>query len=259
MKPITTIASFTILEAVRAHVFTGIAFLSALLLSSAYFLRELHFGDNLAQFLLDSFTGINLFFGGILTIALVSQLFQRDLEHRWLLMLLSRPVNHHEVIIGKALGIFCIVALFVLLNVSLLCVMLALGVSENLGQVFSAVPRIATNSFIGLVILGCSSLVIASFASSLFTHLILSLLFTCGMLLVESADRLVEKGAGLSRIFGQTISLLLPDLAAFFKAPLLEVRSASSPGSGWDLIPYGLLFVALYLFLAILILRKREL
>lgn len=262
MKATLTIARFTILEAVRAQIVLGTAALSLGLLLTGYFLRDLHFGDSLPQFLLDSLSGVNLVFGTILTITTVSQLFHRDIENRWILILLSRPVRHRDVVAGKFLGILATAALFVTLNGTLTAALLVLsGGGTESASALASIPPLSLASFAGLSVLAAASIAISTLSTSLFTHLILSILFGFVSLLGDAARELATTGDhAVARIFGEIVSRIVPDLAAFFEAPLLLVsRAGRITGPGPELGIYAVSFVVLYLILAVVLLRRREL
>ncbi len=262
MSSILTIARFTVLESIRAQIVLGTAVLSLGLLLAAYLLRDLHFGDSLPQFLLDSLTGVNLVFGGILTITTVSQLFHRDIENRWILILLSRPVRHRDVVLGKYLGILATGGLFVALNGLLTALLLAVAeTGDGQAAALPAIPAITLASFGGVAVLASASIAISALSTSLFTHIILSLLFGFSGLLGDAARELAETGdTSFTRVFGVIVSRIVPDLAAFFEAPLLLVsRAGRLVGPEPGLAPYAAAFVILYLTLAVILLRQREL
>ncbi len=69
--------------------------------------------------------------GNLIAIFLGANFLYKELELRTLYVLLSRPLDRHEVILGKYLGILMTVAVFLALTASLLLVLLTLTATED--------------------------------------------------------------------------------------------------------------------------------
>ncbi len=173
--------------------------------------------------------------GNLLLLLLVSVLTMRLIAEEKKLgtieLLLTAPVRDSEVILGKFLG-----------SLSILTVMLALTLYYPLLLIIFGDPDMGPigTGYLGLFLLGCTSLAIGLFASSLTSNQIVSAVVAAGILF---ALWFLEGAAGfLPQAMGEVIGYF--SLAHYF--PDLMKGVIDTRG-----IIYYLSIAALFLFLAI--------
>ncbi|MFC1966803.1 ABC transporter permease [Chloroflexota bacterium] len=182
-------------------------------------------------------TSINGFFqaGGLLLLLLSAVLTMRLLaEERkmgTLELLLTSPVRDSEIVIGKFLGSLGILTVMLVLTFYYPILLISLG-DPDMGPIASG--------YLGLFLLGCTSLAVGLFASSMTSNQIVAAVVAGGILFAlwfmgAAADFLPE---AFGDIIGYlSLSFYFPD----FMRGLIDTRG----------IVYYLSITALFLFLAI--------
>src|SRR5688500_5742639 len=112
VRRVRLIAGNTMREAVRQRLFAFVGLLAVALVVGAQWLRELNFGSPELKFIADFGFGAMAFFGSVLTIIAMAQLFFSEIEHRTVLTLLAKPVRRSEFVIGKYSGVVVLAGLF---------------------------------------------------------------------------------------------------------------------------------------------------
>ena len=120
LRRVWLIARMTALEAARQRAFHLVLLLAAGFVPGALAFSEFNFGTSELKFIADFGFGTLAIFGSILTVAVTTQLFFAELEHRTLLTLLAKPVWRGEFLLGKWVGIMAVVSAFCLLVTLLL-------------------------------------------------------------------------------------------------------------------------------------------
>lgn len=104
MKPIWTIAALTVKEAIRDKILYLLFSFAALLILSSVLMGKLTVGDD-AKIIKDVGMAAIHFFGIMIGIFIGVGLIFRDMEKRTIYLILSKPVERHEFLIGKFLGL----------------------------------------------------------------------------------------------------------------------------------------------------------
>jgi ABC-type transport system involved in multi-copper enzyme maturation permease subunit len=125
MRALLLIASNTFKDAIRQKIVFLMAFVALALTFSSTYLLKFDLGHEQLSFIADFTTGALGFFGTVIAIVSVCQLFYSEFESRTATTLLSKPLGSFEFVAGKLLGAAMLLAVFVLVVSVLGCAMLA--------------------------------------------------------------------------------------------------------------------------------------
>ena len=268
---IRLIAGNTFLEAIRQKFFSALFVISVGLLLLSRFFQNLDFGTSELNFIVDFGFGQLFFFGSVLSIVSMTQLFFNEIESRTVLPILSKPVRRVEFLIGKWLG----VQIFMLIFTGVISLLLAgilfrteSALRVSLGEEFPVEPYIVYGE---IAVFGCIqwikfgvicsiSLLIGSFSnSSLFT------MMTSFFVLVicqtqHTARNFLSNLDGIYGWLAQFLSILFPNFKIFEVGHSLVI--AEHAGLPFvtilRIVLYGLVYTAGFLLLAQVSFRRRE-
>ncbi|MBA7647523.1 hypothetical protein ES703_55295 [subsurface metagenome] len=167
----------------------------------------------------------------LLSAALTMRLLAEERKLGTIELLLTAPVRDSEVILGKFLGSLCILAIMLVLTLYYPLLLIIFG-DPDIGPI--------ATGYLGLLLLGCSSLAVGIFASSLTSNQIVAAVVTGGILfalwfLGMGANYLPQ---ALGEVIGYfSLSYYFPD----FMRGIIDTRG----------IIYYLSITALFIFLAI--------
>lgn len=278
---ICALASNTFLEAVRQKLFHTLLILAIALIGSANFFRQFDFGSSELKFISDFGLGAILFFGSILAIVVTAQLFFSEVENRTALTILAKPLYRWEFVVGKFLGIMGVLLVFMVLMVALLGAMLYWREGSLMtrfpesfadGRIVSygGLALYGVLELIKLGILAALTLLVASFSNTnLYTVIVSFFLLLICQLQYIARDYWNNLENPLVRWFVYAVSLICPNFQMFNVGELLifggqptteTVTTVSSLGIGGVLTlgGYGLIYIVLFLALAVFAFRNRE-
>lgn len=265
------IAKVSYLEAVRMRLFYALLALALFSLGSSFLLQEFNFGSDELKFIMDFGFGGMTFFGSIFTIVASSQLFYGEIENRTAFTILAKPIRRSEFLFGKFLGAWLSVVSFVAtLSV---CLTIALFARETVlmseyPDYFSSGRSIIYGDLVGFALLQCirlgilGSLVVlfSSYATSALFSIILGVLvWVLGQLqyLASMAWGAYDSFVLNCGLF--VISILLPNFHLYDLGDRLALGAAIEWQVYLQLFCYGSLYIALYLSLAVVSFKNREL
>lgn len=281
---IRALAGNTFLEAVRQKLFHTLLILAIALIGSANFFRQFDFGSSELKFISDFGLGAILFFGSILAIVVTAQLFFSEVENRTALTILAKPLQRWEFIVGKFLGIMGVLLVFMVLMVILLGAMLywrESALMANHPDAFADGRLVHYGGLwlygglelIKLGILAALTLLVASFSNTnLYTVIVSFFLLLICQLQYIARDYWTSIEQPLVRWLVYVISLICPNFQMFNVGEQLifgvgrtaqeaaASSAASALGAGGALLLgfYGLLYIFLFLGLAVFAFRNRE-
>lgn len=243
-------------EVIRDRILYFIGFFALLMVIALRLLPQISVGAD-EKILLDfSLGGIGLL-SALVAIFVGTNLINKEIEKRTVLVLIPKPISRAELMIGKHLGLstvlLVLVAVMGLIGFGLLSIN-GIGIGYPVGAI--------ALSLVYLVI-ELSLLVAVALLFSVFTSSILATLLSFGVYLVGHFSRdLLELGT-LSenpgvKTFTETLYLILPDLSR------LNFRNEAVYGlipDATDLLSnavYGILYTVLLLALSTLIFSRRQ-
>lgn len=269
---VMVIAANTFLEAVRQKFVSVLVILAGALVLSSSFFQRFNFGSSELKFIADFGWGAILLFGTILAIVATAQLFFSEIENRTALTILAKPVYRAEFLLGKYLGVLGLLVVFTGLMSLLLGLLLWWRESALVEAYPDAFAEGGMVSYSGLamasalelvrfgVVIGFTLLVASFSNTNLYTVVIAFFLFVICQLQYVARDGWAEVGHPLIGYLVWTFSLLLPNFQVFNVTEALTFGGAEAPGALVILgvAGYGLIYLAVFFFLAFLAFRKRE-
>jgi ABC-2 family transporter protein len=142
LSRISTIALNTYREAVRARLLLGVFALGLATCAYSAIVASLSL-HNEARVVADLGAASLSFYGVIVAIILGSTSLYRELEHKTIFPILSRPIRRWEYLLGKYLGTLLTVAVFVAIDVAAVLMLLALEVGQPSWKVGAVVGTLA--------------------------------------------------------------------------------------------------------------------
>jgi ABC-type transport system involved in multi-copper enzyme maturation permease subunit len=251
---IWTIASNGFREVIRDRILYLIGFFALLLVLAWRILPEVAATTENKMLIDFGLAGIDAL-GVVVAIFVSTGLINKEIEKRTILILIPKPVNRAQFIIGKHLGVSAVLAVLIVAMTTIYLILLSFSrINYPLGSILVSTLYL----FLQLSLIAAVGLLFGVFTSSLLAALLSFGIYLMGNL---SPD-LVELG-NLSRnsniqALTQGLYLVLPDLSRLNLKNDAVYGLLPSPltllGNGL----YGLFYTVLVLAIAILIFSRRE-
>jgi len=251
---IWAIASNGFREVIRDRVLYLIGFFALLLVLALQLLPEVAATTEDKIFLDFGLAAISIL-GVVVAIFVGTNLINKEIDKRTLLVLIPKPLNRAEFIIGKHLGLVGVLAILIVAMTGIYLALLSFSrVEYPLGTILVS----TLYQFLELSLIAAVALLFSVFTSS-----ILAALLTFGVYLMGNLSRDLLELGNISRnsnvqTLTQGLYLVLPDLSR------LNLKNEAVYG----ILPppvtllghglYGLLYTVLLLAIAILIFSRRE-
>jgi Cu-processing system permease protein len=268
MTVLWPIAFITFKEGIRNRALYGITLFALLLLIAIFLISDMIMQD-VGKVAVDmALSAVSL--SGLLLVLFVGiNLMAKDLDKRTIYMVLSRPISRSQYIVGKFFGmVLLIVTTIAVLSVfAVVSIIMIKHMYPNYFERFSLSITLEAIFFITvmLVLLSAISFLFASFTSSSFITLVLTVIaYIIGQSLTD-VKALVEapQAAGI-KVSSITIKAveaayyIFPNLS-FFDIKTQAAHGISIPLSStlW-IVLYGLVYTSLCITIAALVFRKKE-
>lgn len=256
MNPVRvfTIAKNSFQEIIRDRILYFIGFFSLLLILAQRILPEIAAGTH-EKILLDFGIGAIALLSVVVAIFIGTATINKEIEKRTLLMLIPKPISKAELIIGKHLGLWAVLAVTIAIMMTIYLGMLGFS---DIDYPTNALLIAAAYLLIELALIIAVALLFGVFTSS-----ILATLLSFGVYLMgHFSQDLVELGKlsenpSIERLT-TGLYLVLPDLSR------LNLKNDAVYGllpSNGELLShglYGLLYTTLLLVIAITIFAQKE-
>ena len=258
------IALTTFREGIRNRALYGITLIALLLLGVNLMIAGM-IPRNVGKMAVDMVLSTISFSGLLVVLFIGINLMAKDLDKRTIYMVLSRPISRSQYIIGKFLGMAMLIlatVLFLSIFSSLSIFMIKLTYPDYFERfswslVFLAIFFIT----VMLILLSSLSFLFASFTSTSFITLVLTMI---GYIIGQSmrdVKALVEAGIQVSPVTVKLIEAayyVFPNLSQFdIKMQAAHGLPVSASYVFWTLT-YGLVYTCLVITLAALVFRKKE-
>lgn len=269
VRRVGLIAGQALREVARQRVFHAAVVVGLGLAGTAAWFRQFDFGRSELKFLLDFGLGGMALVSGLLAVAAMVQLFFSDVDSRHLTTVLAKPVRRWEWLVGRWLGVAVMLALW------LAPLGLAVGgwIWVREGQVLAAAGLDAGRSVsyagfalaVGLLwlraaVIAAAALLVATLArGSLFALVVGLMVLAIGQLQHLAADAWARAEALPAMAASWLVARAFPNLQVFMVGEPLADGHAVALESATRIGIYGLGYVVLYLLLAALRFRHREL
>ncbi len=266
------IARVTFLEAVRQRLFSFLLLLGAALAGSSVAFRFLNFGQGELKFVADFGFGIMFLFGSLLAVVMTAQLLFAELDNRTALTLLAKPVGRSEFLLGKFLGVWAVLGVFIALLCGVLGAVLLARASEvaALAEAAGRVPPqvdagglavFALLQWLRLGLVAALTLLVAAGSRTFLFSVVAGMLVTLGGQLQWLAQDLLNKGdAGLmQKSLAWFATRAVPNLQQYNIGDALVLDPAGVPeGAAAAALLSGTLHLLALLAIACGIFRRRE-
>ena len=253
LRSILTVAQITYKEIIRERLLLGILLVAVLLTSASFFMATISL-DQDARVLQDTGTAAIHLFAFFITIFVATNSMSKDLDRRALYLLLPKPLSRGQYILGKYFG------LLLLLKTTLGI----LGGLFVLGLLFmnrSLIPGTLIDlaySFLEIGLMLSFAILFATFTAPLNAALYTSALFIIGHSLVTIREYAVRQGVVAIQHLISACYYVLPNLDKFdVRRAVLYGLYPNHQSVLWSVL-YGIIYTSLVLWLAIIVIRKRE-
>ena len=254
MGRIWAIASNGFREVIRDRVLYIIGFFALLLVIALRLLPEVA-ATTENKILIDFGLGAIDLLGVIVAVFVGTNLINKEIEKRTILVLIPKPLNRAEFIIGKHLGLVGVLAVLIVAMTLIYLILLSFSqVEYPLGSILVSTLYL----FLQLCLITAVALMFGVFTSSL-----LAALLTFGVYLMGNLSPDVLKFGNLSQnssvqMLTQGLYLVLPDLSRLNLKNEAVYGLLPSPLTLLSNGLYGLFYTVLLLAIAILIFSRRE-
>ena len=270
---ISWMTQLTFLEAIRQRFFAFLILLSAVLVLSSVSFRFLDFGHGELKFVCDFGFGGMFLFGSVLAVVMSAQLFFAEMDNRTALTLLAKPVSRTEFLVGKFLGVWLVLGVFIFTLSTLLGIILWARCQELTAaalEVGKAPPELSITglfSYTGmqwarLGVVAAMILMVASLARTfLFTVIVGSMLVVAGQLQWLAQETLLKPGDLnlFSKLLLTVSTYIIPNLQQFNIGDALTLDHGSVADGAVTLALFsGTCYIVVFLFIGSLIFRQRE-
>ena len=251
---IWAIASNGFREVIRDRVLYLIGFFALLLVIALRLLPEIA-ATTENKILIDFGLGAIDLLGVIVAVFVGTGLINKEIEKRTVLVLIPKPLNRAEFIIGKHLGLVGVLAVLIVAMTLIYLILLSFSqVEYPLGSILVSTLYL----FLQLCLITAVALMFGVFTSSL-----LAALLTFGVYLMGNLSPDVLKFGNLSQnssvqMLTQGLYLVLPDLSRLNLKNEAVYGLLPSPLTLLSNGLYGLFYTVLLLAIAILIFSRRE-
>ncbi|MBI2030253.1 ABC transporter permease subunit [Candidatus Kaiserbacteria bacterium] len=253
LQNVLTVAKNTFKETVRNKILYGILLFALVYMLFTLFLGSISLGEDLHVIRSLGLAGIYIF-SIIITVFLGSSLLYREIERKTLYFVLSKPVSHAHLVLGKFFGLLASVAVAV---VGMAVVYLAVVAFKGGG--FDAPALLAIlYQLLEMALLIALSIFFSTFSTPLLSTLYAVLLIYIG----HSLDMLVNtvaKSSVVVKVLAQAIYYTLPNLTKFDIRDLATYGAHVSLAQTALVILYALVYVIVLLYMATFLFEKREL
>lgn len=283
---VAAIASNTLLELIRLKVFYFLLIFALVLIGSSAFMVQFSFQEQF-QVLKDVSLGAMSIFTWLLAVLATAMLLPKDIEDRTLYTILAKPVPRFEYLLGKLLGVLTLLAISTLVMTALFAIVLygreQFVIAETLREAgggatseqaqemirsikattftWSLIPAVIS-IYLKAALFSALTLLISTFATSwIFTIVTSVAIYFIGNIQSVAREYWLAENAGtpLTKVFLAIVSLLFPDLQLFNLIDDIAAGNAIETMLFVKTAGLGMIYVAVYLFLAYFVFSKKEL
>jgi ABC-type transport system involved in multi-copper enzyme maturation permease subunit len=255
-RKIGAIAVNTFRESVRDRVLYNLILFVLILVAASIWVSELSV-DQETKFIADLGLSSMLVFGALIAIFIGVALVYKEIDKRTIYNLLSKPVERHEFIIGKYLGL----CLTLLVNVTVMVVgteLALLYVKGGFINVHLAILPAAYLIYLELCLIVAIALMFSSFSTPL-----LSALFSFAIYIIGHFSKDLQLAAQLShsavtRVVLQACYYLIPNLSNFGFITQASYGQLPSRQMLLSATIYAVVYISILLAAAVVIFQKRN-
>jgi Cu-processing system permease protein len=253
LSHIWTIAKNTYKEIIRDRLLYGIFLIGMLLTASSFFAGSVSLDQSDRVTANIAVAAIHLF-SFFICVFVATNSMNKDFERRALYLLFPKPISRSSYVLGKYLG----VVLLLITSLVILGGFFAIGSLFVSHALLSGLAVNLTYSFLEISFLIALAILFASFTAPLNAALYTIALFIIGHSMGTIKSIMDKQGTALSQHLITFCYYVLPNLEKFdIRRAVLYNMYPPASAVVWTL-EYWLLYTAIILFLAILVMRNKE-
>jgi ABC-type transport system involved in multi-copper enzyme maturation permease subunit len=268
MKPLLSLAVITFKEGIRSRAMYGISLLALILMIVNVLISSMMMQD-VGKVAVDMALSTVSFVGLLLVLFVGINLVAKDLERKTIYMVLARPISRSQYIWGKFMGIAALIVISVVILglFAIASIVFLKGSYPEFFTRFSWLVLLLSLSFttMSLIIVSAMSFLFASFSSTSFISLVLTIV----SYLIGSSSSEVKALLEIPHDIGDRSSpiILYGVKVAYYVFPnlsLFDIKTQAAHGLAisasyvfWT-FSYGVAYCLIILLLASFIFNKRE-
>ncbi len=253
MNRILAIAENTFKESLRQRIMLLLIVFSIILIVISLFLEPFALGES-PKLLRDFGMAVASIFGVLVVIIIGSTLIHKDIEKRTIYTVIAKPVKRSEIILGKFLGLFLLVA--ILQGAMAIIHQFTILIYE--GKFDLPILLNLPFSLIEIMVLSGILLLFSSFSSTTLTSIMGVLFYVIGHASPDLKLFADTVKVSLIKYLAYGFYYLLPNLENFNLRLELVHKLPVYPDQLLFSICYGLIYTIFLLYLAIIVFEKRE-
>jgi ABC-type transport system involved in multi-copper enzyme maturation permease subunit len=253
MHRVIAILENTFIESLRQKILLLLVIFALLLIVVSAFLEPFALGEA-SKILRDFGLATASLFGVLTTIIIGSALLHKDIEKKTIYTVLSKPVKRGEIILGKFLGLSCLV--FVLVSAMLLIHQLVIFFYEGAfdPSLLISLPFTMIETMVLLGIL----LLFSSFSSTTMTSIMGVIFFVVGHAMPDLKLFADQSSVPLVRSLAYAFYYVLPNLENFnLRIDLAYGLSLHADRILFSIL-YGIMYMTALLYITKIVFERRE-
>lgn len=260
MRPILSIASTTVGEAVRRKVLLIILLIGLLFMIIAPGLGVLSARSELTV-LKSMMLGIIQLTSAVIAIILTVYMIPNEIERRTIYTILSKPVQRWQFLVGKYLGAVLALGLMMALMTAVLLVVFYI-MQKDINQAMDVAKGPALY-FVQMSLLSAVAICFSTFVSPIVNFFLTGGVYLLGSLFAPFFKTLEDnqKVPGMTKFAAKTVNVILPNFAMFnTQNPIINPNPEIGTESGYyvQAAIYGAIYIGILLVVGILIFDRRE-
>jgi len=266
MGAVKKIAGHAFLESVRDRVLYNLVLFAVLMISASYLIGQLTAGQDV-KIMKDVGLSAASVFGLFIAVFIGIGLVSKEVEHRSIYSVLSKPVRRHEVILGKYLGLVLTLAVnLAIMAVAFYAVLGYMAATESeefkRGWEASATDPAMLKAFVlifvKLMLVTAIALFFSTFSSSILSAALTFAVYVVGHFNADlrTVGDVIDAPAVATLAAG--VSYVLPDMSAFDVSA--DIVHAQPVTAGYMILTsgYALVYIACLLLGAVFVFSRRD-
>jgi ABC-type transport system involved in multi-copper enzyme maturation permease subunit len=260
LRPIVSIASTTVGEAIRRKVLLIILLIGVLFLVVAPGLGVLSARSE-TTVLRGMMLGIIQLTSAVIAIVLTVYMIPNEIERRTIYTILSKPVHRWQFLVGKYLG--AVSALFMMMGLMTAVLVFTFWLQQQDAAAIPDLIKAPVMYFIQMSLLAAVAIFFSTFASPLVNFFLSGGLYLLGSLFAPFFQTLQEAQGTpqAAKLFAQLVNTILPNFASYsIQNPIINPgQTIQNEGSYYlQVTIYGVLYIVGLLVAGIIIFDRRE-
>src|SRR5215813_257003 len=255
-RRIRAIALNTFRESIRDRVLYNLILFVLILVAASAFVSDLSL-DMESQFTATLGLSAMLMFGALIAIFIGVGLVYKEIDKRTIYSLLSKPVQRHEFIIGKYVGL-CLTLLINTVVMVLATELALLYVNGAFVRLHTAVIAASFLVYLELSVIVAVALMFSSFSTPMLAALFSFAVYVIGNFRKDLLQMAALANSSVSRAVLTALYYLLPNLSDFGFITEASHGKVVPIGMAFSATVYAIVYIGILLSVVVLIFQKRN-